>query len=82
LYIPTSKDAKYKSQAWIETFGSRFAKAGGSLLTIAQNFIATGWILPTFLLMSVGVVGLLWLPAIFYASGKYDNAIKNNEIVC
>ncbi len=30
LYIPTTKDVRYKSQAWIETFGSRGSKAVGS----------------------------------------------------
>lgn len=30
LYIPTSPAAKYKTQAWIEMFGARGAKAGGS----------------------------------------------------
>ncbi len=32
LYIPTTKDVRYKAQAWIETFGSRGSKATGSLL--------------------------------------------------
>ena len=27
MYIPTSKDAKFKSKGWIDTFGSRFAKS-------------------------------------------------------
>ena len=30
LYIPTTKDVRYKSQAWIESFGSRGSKAAGS----------------------------------------------------
>lgn len=30
LYIPTSKSIKYKSKAWIDMFGLRFAKAAGS----------------------------------------------------
>lgn len=30
LYIPTTKDVRYKSQAWIESFGSRGSKAVGS----------------------------------------------------
>ena len=30
LYIPTSKNAKYKSQAFIEMYGSRGSKAIGS----------------------------------------------------
>ncbi len=33
LYIPTTEDVRYKSQAWIETFGSRGSKAGGSAIT-------------------------------------------------
>ena len=41
LYIPTSLDAKYKSQAWIEMFGARGAKAGGSgLNTLLKVFQA------------------------------------------
>ncbi len=32
LYIPTSEQARYKSQAWIESFGGRGAKAGGSFI--------------------------------------------------
>lgn len=30
LYIPTSKNIKYKSKIWIDMFGLRFAKAAGS----------------------------------------------------
>jgi len=31
LYIPTSRSIKYKSKAWIDMFGLRFAKATGSV---------------------------------------------------
>lgn len=33
LYIPTSESIKFKAKAWIDVFGSRFAKALGSLVT-------------------------------------------------
>lgn len=33
LYIPTSESIKFKAKAWIDVFGSRFAKAAGSLIT-------------------------------------------------
>jgi ATP/ADP translocase len=33
LYIPTSESIKYKAKAWIDVFGSRFAKACGSFIT-------------------------------------------------
>ncbi|MBM3886934.1 hypothetical protein FJ364_03290 [Candidatus Dependentiae bacterium] len=32
LYIPTSKSIKYKSKAWVDMFGMRFAKGAGSML--------------------------------------------------
>lgn len=33
LYIPTSQSIKFKAKAWIDVFGSRLAKAGGSFIT-------------------------------------------------
>jgi hypothetical protein len=34
LYIPTSESIKFKAKAWIDVFGSRFAKAAGSTITL------------------------------------------------
>lgn len=33
LYIPTSESIKFKAKAWIDVFGSRLAKAAGSVIT-------------------------------------------------
>lgn len=33
LYMPTSEPIKFKAKAWIDVFGSRFAKALGSMIT-------------------------------------------------
>jgi len=33
MYIPTSDEIKFKSKGWIDMFGSRTAKQGGSLVT-------------------------------------------------
>lgn len=33
LYLPTSESIKFKAKAWIDVFGSRLAKAVGSLIT-------------------------------------------------
>ena len=37
LYIPTVKDIKFKSKSWIDAFGSKFAKAGGSTFNILTS---------------------------------------------
>ena len=42
LYIPTTKDVRYKSQAWIESFGSRGSKAAGSGINdLHKQFMAS-----------------------------------------
>ncbi|MDP3889352.1 MAG: Npt1/Npt2 family nucleotide transporter, partial [bacterium] len=82
LYIPTSKDAKYKSQAWIEVFGGRGAKAGGSavnafnLIFRGKYGVAAGTSL--FLTMSTSVsLGLVigWLFIVVFVAKKYNRAI-------
>lgn len=81
LYIPTTKDTKYKATAWIETFGSRLSKAGGS----AFAGFRPAWGLTTFLsIATVGSLSLIvvWLFIAMYVSKKYNKAIKENTVVC
>lgn len=43
LYIPTTKDVRYKSQAWIESFGSRGSKAAGSAVNDLHKNAMVKW---------------------------------------
>jgi ATP:ADP antiporter, AAA family len=89
LYIPTSKDTKYKAQAWIEMFGGRFSKFGGSVINgfrkplVAHLGAIDG--VARFLvfssLISFGLVGV-WLLVAVYVAGVYDKAIQEKRIVC
>lgn len=81
LYIPTSKDAKYKSQAWIEMFGSRGSKAIGSGINFIRKLIGPNVYVLLSATVSLGLVGV-WLFVAVYIANKYDKAIENNEIVC
>jgi AAA family ATP:ADP antiporter len=82
LYIPTSKDAKFKSQSWSEMFGSRGAKAAGGGIKTVAKMLPKALLLPSYLGLAVAMVGAIWVPAILYAVKKYNKAIKDNEIVC
>ena len=80
MYIPTSKDAKFKAKGWIDMFGGRTAKAGGSVITdrlkhSAQELMSMGT------LISLGIIGLMWIPAAIYVGNKNEKLIKNNEII-
>lgn len=88
LYIPTTKDTKYKSTAWIEMFGSRGAKASASginafKLFLTKKFGPAGTVM--FLNVSVGAsLGLIgiWLMVVMYVARTYNKAIADNEVVC
>lgn len=89
LYIPTSKDAKYKAQAWIEMFGSRAAKGVASSVNLQRIAIMKTYGavdgLSVFLTMttaaSFGLVAV-WILVAMFAATAYNKAIKENTIVC
>ena len=83
LYIPTSKDTKYKSQAWIEAFGSRATKAGGSAFAALRTL--PGWTVPFFLTVSSSLslaLVVVWAFVAVYVAAKYNKAIEEDSIVC
>jgi AAA family ATP:ADP antiporter len=89
LYIPTTKDARFKAQAWIETFGSRVAKETGSLFNMLlkplQNSFGTisG---KTYYLMLSGAYGfpllILWFIVAIYLGKTFRKAIDDQKIIC
>ena len=89
LYIPTSKDTKYKAQAWIEMFGGRFSKGSGSYINMSRapmvaqhgNIDGVARFLMFSSIISFGMVGL-WLFVAIYVAKTYDKAIKDKKIVC
>ena len=89
LYIPTSKNTKYKAQAWIEMFGSRGSKGIGSVVnTFRAVFKMKYGMLEgvvRFLTLSslISLVGIgFWLFIALYVAKTYNNAIKEKRIVC
>lgn len=80
LYVPTSDDAKYKSQAWIETFGSRGAKAGASFININKNLFGTLY-MSVCVYFSLGLIAAWFLIAL-YLGNSYTKAIKEDRLVC
>jgi AAA family ATP:ADP antiporter len=81
LYIPTSKDVKYKAKGWIDLFGGRLAKALGSTCTTVLRDLPS-----TELMVEAGVgVSLLlvvgWLAAASHVGHLYKRLTDANEII-
>lgn len=89
LYIPTSEDAKYKSQAWIEMFGSRFSKGASSgFNTLRKSLIAaqglssgSALFITMFTFTGFGFIAI-WIPVAIYVSRKYNKAVETNSLIC
>lgn len=81
LYIPTTKNVKYKAQAWIETFGSRGSKAVGSLFNFVSKILGPNVFIIFTGLFSLGL-GFIWYIVASYVGNKYQKAIKNNKVIC
>ncbi len=76
LFIPVSQEARYKSKAWIDSFGSRGAKAGGSLI---QGFVGGTGLAMLFMVLGVSAI---WAIVALFLGRKATYAVENNEIVC
>ena len=89
LYIPTTKDTKYKAQAWSDMFGSRSSKAVGSVINnfrgkfISQYGFLDGatWFITMSSFISLGLVGV-WFFIAVYVARTFNKAIKEKRVVC
>lgn len=81
LYIPTSKDTKYKAKAWIDMFGIRFSKGTASAINTLRPFLG----IATFTMMSLGLSAVLigvWFFAAMFLGKEHSAAIEQDRIVC
>lgn len=81
LYIPTTTDARFKAQAWIETFGSRSSKEAGSLFNMLLKPLGKA----NYLTLS-GAIGfpllVLWFVTAIYLGRTFKKAIANKQTIC
>lgn len=79
LYIPTSKDVKFKTKGWIDAFGARLLKTCGSGVNeTLKNSIPMLISLGT--LFSLGIIGI-WIIAAHLVSRKFDEITTKEKII-
>jgi AAA family ATP:ADP antiporter len=83
LYIPTVKDIRFKSKAWIESFGQRFAKACGSgAIGFIQKMAVIGT--PAYIGLFSGFFALvivLWTVVAYFLGRKYETVVKKGQVI-
>lgn len=79
MYIPTSKDVKFKSKGWIDMFGNRSTKGMGSAVSKSL-----GYSFPVLILfgtvISLGIVAF-WFFIARFVGNKFDKLQKENTII-
>ena len=79
LYIPTSKDIKFKSKGWVDTFGGRSTKGIGAAISNTfkhsqpQLFLYGG-------IISLGIVGA-WIAVAAITGSKFQKLQDDNSII-
>lgn len=89
LYVPTTPDVKFKSQAWIETFGSRSSKQTGSVFNMILSPLQNKFgaiVGKSYYLYLSGIIcfplTVLWLVIAIFLGRKFKKAVNEKKVVC
>jgi ATP:ADP antiporter, AAA family len=81
LFIPTTKDIKFKSKAWIESFGRTLSKTMGS----SFNYITTLISAPYMCLVAASTiscgVSAVWAIVALLVGKKYITTVRDNRVI-
>ncbi|CBJ29086.1 conserved unknown protein [Ectocarpus siliculosus] len=79
LYQPTNSAVKFKSKSWIDIFGARMSKAGGSLVTDAFSSSIPGLIHVGGSVAAGGAAFLIWVAWVM--GRKFDHLMETGEVI-
>ena len=87
--FPTTHDVRFKTQAWIESFGSRGSKEAGSIFNMLLGPLQSSLgkvagaarhaVLASYLSFSIVFV---WCFIAVYLGKKHKHAIEQDKVVC
>lgn len=81
MYIPTTKDVKFKAKSLIDGFGGRASKAAASALNDRFAMAFSGGDFITYSCVAAfGIIGV-WMSAAAYVGGAYNKLTKDNKII-
>lgn len=78
MYIPTSRDIKFKAKSWIDAFGSRLAKSFGA--AINALFVDMASLLLFGSIISLGMVGV-WIVIAYFVGTTNKKLISQDKII-
>lgn len=80
LYIPTSRDAKFKAKGWIDVFGIRSVKASGAGINAVFRKLSPIQAISSATPILLGIVSI-WIFIARKVSVKHHDLVEKNEII-
>ena len=80
LYIPTVKEIKFKSKSWIDAFGTKFAKTGGSSFNVFAEYLGSNLVFLAYSFFFAGIIGI-WFVAALLLGKRFEKALASNEVI-
>ncbi len=80
LYIPTTKDIKYKAKTWTDAFGSRIAKSFGSLINVSLKGATPAFALFSSLGLSLSLTSL-WVVIVYFLGKTLHVALTQQKVI-
>jgi ATP:ADP antiporter, AAA family len=80
LYIPTTKDLKFKSKSWIDAFGSKFAKSTGSTFNIVASSAGAVWFMSLYATFFACILSF-WFITAYWLGKRFERAVAHNEVI-
>ncbi|KKR97183.1 MAG: Plastidic atp adp transporter [candidate division TM6 bacterium GW2011_GWE2_41_16] len=80
LYIPTTKDTKFKAKSWIDAFGTKISKGTGQV----YNFLTRGMAASSLFNVHIGffiAIIVMWTAVASALGKRFNEAIKNGEVI-
>jgi AAA family ATP:ADP antiporter len=78
LYIPTTKEVRFKTKSWVDAFGAKFARGVGSGYSLLMNQIQKNH--NSSMVFCLGIL-FVWMVTAYHLGRRYEKAIKNNEVI-
>jgi ATP:ADP antiporter, AAA family len=80
LYIPTTKDIKFKAKTWTDAFGSRIAKSFGSIFNVSLKGATPAFALMSSLSLSFGLT-FFWVIIVYFLGKTLQDAIDHKRVI-
>jgi AAA family ATP:ADP antiporter len=80
LYIPTTKDIKYKAKTWTDAFGTRIAKSFGSLVNVSLKGASPAVALFSCISLSLSLASM-WIVIAYFLGKTLQTAITDKKVI-